>query len=274
MATVRPGIYLEDNPPVRSQFRIGRRDPVKPVIVVHTAESGTDRSGDDPKAENVAEFIRRRSDAGGYHLIGDRDSIIQLVRFDNEAFHDRTGSNRWAIGISLAMNAGDWSRLPAARRDELVDTAGQMAAIAAQWFLDRGLSAPAPALLTKAGSDKPTASGFISHARRDPGRRSDPGANFPWPAFFDRYRHHLGGTPMPTAPLTNDLVAKLQEGLAAAGYQPGPADGIYGPRTHAAAIESLNDNDEPTELDETIITKAALLDTGMAWLTQAQEATQ
>ncbi|MEL6983709.1 MAG: N-acetylmuramoyl-L-alanine amidase, partial [Actinomycetota bacterium] len=115
MAIVRDGIYLEDNPPARSQFRVGRRDPVKSVIVVHTAESGTDLSGPDAKAEGVASFIRGRSDAGSYHLIGDSDSIIQLIRFDNEAFHDRTGSNRWAIGISLAMNAADWSGLPAAR---------------------------------------------------------------------------------------------------------------------------------------------------------------
>ena len=39
MATVRDGIYLEDNPPARSQFRVGRRDPVKSVIVVHTADA-------------------------------------------------------------------------------------------------------------------------------------------------------------------------------------------------------------------------------------------
>ena len=172
----------------RSQFRVGRRDPVKPIIVVHTAESGTDRSGADPKAENVANFIRGRSTAGSYHLVGDADSIIQLIRFDNEAFHDRTGSNRWAIGISLAMNAGDWPSLSASRRAEFVATAGQMAAIAARWLRDRGLELPEPRLLTKTESDRLDASGFISHARRDPTRRSDPGAGFPWTSFFAAYQ--------------------------------------------------------------------------------------
>ncbi len=230
MATVRDGIYLEDNPPARSQFRVGRRDPLKSVIVVHTAESGTDVAGPDPKAEAVARFIQGRPTAGSYHLIGDRDSIIQLVRFDNEAFHDRTGSNRWSIGISLAMNAADWPNIPSSARDQLVATAGQMAAIAAVWMKDRGLALPEPRLLTKAESDRSDASGFISHARRDPTRRTDPGRQFPWSDFFQRYQQALsdGGN----EPDRDTLIRQLQ---SLAGATP---DGIVGPETMAA----LNDN--------------------------------
>ena len=230
MAIVREGIYLEDNPPVRSQFRIGRRAPVKPVIVVHTAEGGTDRVGPDPKAENVANFIRTRNDAGSYHLLGDSDSIIQLVRFENEAFQDGTGSNRWAIGISLAMNAADWAGLPSARRDQFVATAGQMAAMAATWLADRGLALPEPRLLTKAESDRASASGFISHARRDPTRRSDPGRDFPWTDFFRSYQQALSDTGV--QPDRDALIRQLQ---ALVGATP---DGIVGPRTMAA----LNQN--------------------------------
>lgn len=230
MATVREGIYLEDNPPARSQFRVGRRSPVKPVIVVHTAESGTDRSGADPKAENVADFIRDRSSAGSYHLLGDADSIIQLVRFENEAFQDGTGSNRWAVGISLAMNATDWPSLTSARRTELTDTAAQMAFIAAQWFQSRGLAFPEARLLTKVESDGSSASGFISHARRDPTRRSDPGAAFPWFDFFRRYQDLLadGG-------LEPDREALIRQLQSLVGATP---DGIIGPMTIAA----LNNN--------------------------------
>ncbi len=226
MAIVRPGIYLEDNPPARSQFRVGRRDPVKPVIVVHTAESGTDPSGPDPKAENVARFIQRRADAGSYHLVGDSDSIIQLVNFENEAFQDRTGSNRWAIGISLAMNAGDWPGLGTERRDELVATAAQMAAIAARWLDDRGIGLPAAKLLTKSESDRADASGFISHARRDPSRRSDPGAGFPWSEFFRRYQQFLSDNGR--QPDRETLIRQLQSLLGTA------PDGIVGPNTIAA----------------------------------------
>ena len=235
MATVRDGIHLDAHPPARSQFRVARRDPVKSVIVVHTAESGTDRSGPDPKAEGVASFIRGRSTAGSYHLIGDRDSIIQLIRFDNEAFHDRTGSNRWSIGISLAMDAADWPGLPSGPRAELVKTAGQMAAIAARWMRERNLAFPEPRLLTKAQSDEPDASGFISHARRDPTRRSDPGPGFPWTEFFQSYQQALsdGGF----EPDRDTLIRQLQTLVGT------DADGIVGPLTLAALNRNWLGND-------------------------------
>jgi peptidoglycan hydrolase-like protein with peptidoglycan-binding domain len=199
---------------------------VKPVIVVHTAESGTDRVGSDPKAERTANFIRNRTTAGSYHLLGDADSIIQLVRFDNEAFHDRTGSNRWAIGISLAMNAGDWGSISIGRRNQLIDTAAQMAAIAANWLGARGLPFPEARLLTKSESDRSTASGFISHARRDPTRRSDPGSGFPWTEFFRLYRQKLSDGGFEPSP--DQLTRELQLLI---GTTP---DGIVGPRTIAA----------------------------------------
>ncbi len=236
MATVRQGIYLEDNPPTRSQFRVGRRAPVKPVIVVHTAESGTDRFGADPKAENVAAFIQRRSNAGSYHLLGDADSIIQLVRFENEAFQDGTGSNRWAIGISLAMNAGDWPSLAPARRNQFVATAGQMAAIAARWLNERRIGLPEPRLLTKAQSDRSDANGFISHARRDPARRSDPGAGFPWADFFQQYQQALSDSGV--EPDREALIRQLQNLVGAT------ADGIVGPNTMAALNRNWLGNDE------------------------------
>ncbi len=236
MATVRDGIYLEQNPPARSQFRVGRRDPVKSVIVVHTAEGGTDRSGSDNQAENVANFIRNRNTAGSYHLLGDADTIIQLVRFDNEAFQDGTGSNRWAIGISLAMNAADWPTLTTGRRTEFTTTAAQMAVIAARWLSDRGLAVPEAQRLTKAQSDRSDASGFISHARRDPTRRSDPGAGFPWSDFFRVYRQILsdGGV----EPTQDELTRELQALVGTA------ADGIVGPQTLAALNRNWLGRDE------------------------------
>lgn len=221
MATVRPGHYLLDFPPARSQGRLPRRSPVRSIIVVHTAESGTDLDGPDPKAERVAAFIQGRNDPGSYHLVGDADSIVPLLPFDWETWSDRTGSNRWAIHISLAMNAADWPTLPAARRDQLVDTAGQMAAMAARWLEARGRPLPASTLLTKAQSDQPTASGFISHALRDPGRRSDPGDGFPWADFFAAYQRHLTDTTTPggsTVPPTDEvrrLTLELQDRILA-----------------------------------------------------------
>ena len=206
--TIRPGIYLEENPPARrkGQFRLGRRDPLKPVVVVHTAQSGTDTRGADTKAEAVAGFIQRRQDAGSYHILGDRDSIIRLVRIANEAYGDGTGSNRWAIHISLAMDAGDWDKLAldSVPWVEYVESAATMALLAAMACHDRGLRIPAARLLTKAESDRADACGFISHGRRDPARRSDPGAGFPWGRFFARYAALCVAEGLPDPSTTNN----------------------------------------------------------------------
>ena len=240
--------YLVRHRPARSQFRTGRRTdqgPIRPLIVAHTGESGTDTAGEDPKAENVARFIRRRSTAGSYHLVGDADSIIQLVRFADEAFHDGTGSNRWSIGISLAMNAADWPKLTPKRRGDFINTAAHMAAMAAAWLVGQGYAPPDPVLLTKAESNQRGASGFISHGRRDPSRRSDPGPLFPWSAFLDRYEqvaledpYFLGirslavevkGTPDPER-------AYIEEMQRILGVED---DGIVGPVTFGA-LEALD----------------------------------
>lgn len=183
---VTPGIYLESNPPTMQQFR-PRRASVRPVIVVHTAETGGTAGPPDGRAEGTANFIRTRSEFGSYHLVGDTDSIIQLVRFENTAYHDGTGSNDWSVGISLAMRADDWPGLDSVTRTRLVNTAAQMAGMAAEWMQTQGVGKPAPVRLSKIESDANGASGFIAHGDRDPGRRTDPGASFPWTEFLAAY---------------------------------------------------------------------------------------
>ena len=266
--SIRDGIYLEDNPPTRNQFRVGRREQPRSVVVLHTAESGTDLHGADPKAENVAAFIQQRKDAGSYQLIGDADSIIQLVRFENEAFQDGTGSNRWAIGISLAMNAQDWEpgRISDHRRHALARTAAVMAVMAANWLRSQGLPAPAPVHLTEAESDAPGASGFIAHARRDPERRTDPGDFFPWALFFNLYSQYLTeGLPAlttikETTAMANQHVIEWQKAIGVA------ADGDFGPKTLEASENLLDHNKHLSELanrnvvDPALAEKAALFD--------------
>lgn len=250
MALVKPGIFLEQNRSVRptGQFRVGRRSPVRPVIVFHTAECGTDMDGPDAKAENVARFIQNRPDAGSYHLLGDSDSILQLVRFENEAYQDRTGSNRWAIGISLAMNAGDWPRLSSSpRRAELIATGAQMAGIAGRWLSKQGLGFPEPVLLTKTQSDRPDASGFVSHSRRDPGRRTDPGSAFPWGEFFAEYER-VRGVHVPSAKMSgiDQAWVVAQTALKSGGFYTGRIDGDPGPKTASAALAAAERVSEPS----------------------------
>lgn len=187
---VAAGIYLESYPPTQTQFR-GRHSNVRPVIVVHTAETGGTAGPPDNRAENTASFISTRTSYGSYHLLGDTDSIIQLVRFENAAFHDGTGSNEWSIGISLAIQAASWPSLDTLTKNRLVTVAAQMAVLAANWFESQGVGKPAAVQLTKAESDSASASGFISHGNRDPTRRSDPGAGFPWTEFLAEYNSRI-----------------------------------------------------------------------------------
>ncbi|MGB5758311.1 MAG: peptidoglycan-binding protein [Acidimicrobiales bacterium] len=252
-AIVRPGIYLEDNPPKRSQYRVGRRAKVKPVIVLHTAEGGTDTVGPDPTAEAVARFIQTRSEPGSYHLLGDRDSILQLVRFENEAFQDGTGSNPWAIGISLAMDAKRWRTLTLGPWDEFVDSMVQMAVIAALWLYDNGHGIPMAVQLTKKQSDRADASGFIAHGKRDPDRRSDPGAQFPWQTFLVEYQTAINEALEGRLVDTPANWRALQTALANLGFDPGPIDGILGPKTKAALAAAAG---LPEDIDWVVVEKA------------------
>lgn len=177
--------YLDDHPPARRQFRQRYAQP-SGLIVVHTAESALDKIGEDTGAEGVAAFIARRTDPGSYHRIVDSDSIVALVRFDQAAYGDGTGSNEFAIHLSFACHAADWPHMDPARRDAFLANGARAAREAATWLADQhGITVPARRV-TRAQSDQ-RAPGFISHAERDPARRTDPGPAFPWDRFLTLY---------------------------------------------------------------------------------------
>lgn len=182
-----PGVsWLDDHPPARSQFRRPRRKKVTGCIVKHTAENTPDFVAFDGGAEAVAKFVAARPDPGSYHTIGDSDSRIRLVDFDCEAYGDGTGSNPWALHYSTATRADVWPLAPQAWRDGAVEQAAQGCAEMARWVHDQtGIVVPARRI-TRAQSEAGQP-GFITHAERDPARRHDPGAGYPWGTFLDRY---------------------------------------------------------------------------------------
>lgn len=191
------GAYLIDHPPRQRQFR-PRGTTISGVIVVHTAESLPDFTGPDVGAEGVARFIQQRSDFGSYHWLADSDSLIDLVPMrDMQAYGDGTGSNPHAIHISAATQAHRWAGLP---KDWVEGTVANMALAAhrASDLLEdvHGVRIPARRV-TKAQSDN-RVEGFITHAERDPSRRSDPGQDFPWGLFWEHYK--ALENPKPPAP--------------------------------------------------------------------------
>ena len=183
--------YLVDNPPRRSQYRKPRRAKPTGTIVLHTAENAPDLRPPDLGAENIASFIRGRSDPGSYHTINDQDSRIRLVPFEWEAFGDGTGSNPWAIQLSIAMSADQWWKVTEQQKLWYMAGLASAAREASDWLtVTHGISVPVRRL-TKASHNEP---GFCSHQDREtwfgtPGRRTDPWRNDDalWHLFLTLY---------------------------------------------------------------------------------------
>lgn len=192
--------YLDDHPPASRQFRCPRRAANSGVVVVHTAENTPDFVAFDGGAEAVASFISQRSDPGSYHDLCDSDSIINLVRYECEAFHDGTGTNPHSYGVSGATRADVWPLAPEEWRKGCVRNMALAARRYADWLFTRtGIVIPARRI-TRDQSTLRTP-GFISHAERDPGRRTDPGAGFPWNDFLATF---AGGSPPEPIPVSED----------------------------------------------------------------------
>lgn len=193
--------YLDTHPPASKQFRSRREEP-SGVIVVHTAENTPDHVAFDGGAEAVARFIATRSDPGSYHDLVDSDSTINLVGYENEAFHDATGSNRHSYGVSVATRGDVWPLAPAVWRAGAVAQAAAAAARYARWLHDRrGITVPAQRISRPQSELR--VPGFISHAERDPARRSDPGKAFPWVEFLAEFSR-LRGLPTTSPAITTE----------------------------------------------------------------------
>lgn len=178
--------YLRAHKPAIRQFRSPRRATVSGVIAVHTAENTPDFVAFDGGAEAVTSFIVGRTTHGSYHDLVDSDSAVHLVDWSDEAFHDGTGTNPHSLSISIATRADVWPWAPADWRAGAIEQAAKAAARQARWVkATTGIVVPARRIT--AAQARSRVPGFVTHAELDPGRRSDPGAGFPWEAFLTRF---------------------------------------------------------------------------------------
>lgn len=204
-----PYLYAHQNQaaPVRANGRrfwgYPKRTARIDLIVVHTTESAFDLIGEDTGAEGVARFQSTTERPSSYHQICDRDSTVLCLPDEAVAF-GVVGYNSRALSVSLAMRAADWTDPAKARAAE--PTLRRTAAVVAEWC--RAHDVPV-ALITKAQADDGRR-GITSHGRLDPGRRSDPGADFPWNLFSTLVRAALG-TPTSLPSLTEgpDMIVVL-----------------------------------------------------------------
>lgn len=257
-------VYLEDHPPARSQFRRTRRAAVTGAIVVHTAENTADITLPDGGAEAVARFISTRTDGpGSYHSVVDSDSVVDVGRYEWEMFHEGTGGNRWSLGLSFACRASQWSTLPDRWVRGAIRNGGLEAASMAAWVNSTvGVTVPARRISpTQYRSGFP---GFISHGELDPGRRTDPGLDFPWDDFLTQFVQFAGGE-RPVADWCvrgnrKPVIEESQRLLAAEGFYSGPIDADWF-RGSSGALVALN-NDRKlarTERDNAVNERDAFL---------------
>lgn len=178
--------HLRSNPPKRSQFRSPRRAKPSGAIVVHTSESPADTVGPDRGAENVANYMEHRDSPGSYHGIVDSDSWLYLVDFRDEAYHEGTGGNRWSLGLSFALQKKQWDALPSKWVDDAVANGVLMALMMAD-YVESVTDVKIPARHITPAEYRAGKPGFIGHGELDPGRRSDPGVDFPWEDFLQKF---------------------------------------------------------------------------------------
>lgn len=179
--------YLIANPPRVSQYRNRRKRPTG-AIELHSAENTPDVRPPDTGAENVARFIRDRTDHGSYHSLVDSDTRIRLIPFHLTAFGDGTGFNDTVIHISGAFKAHQFATLPQWWKSGCIRNMALEARDATQWLKAiHGIVTP-PRRITIAQA-RNGMSGYFTHGMSDPTRRSDPdnthtGDKFPWDEFF------------------------------------------------------------------------------------------
>ena len=144
------------------------------AIILHCVQGISDLSGPDTSAENTARWITRDSTRqASYHTITDRDSIVRMLPFNMEAWHDTT-SNNYSIGISANWVVEDLPRMPKEQRYQYYEQFAIAVLEAVDWLKKtRNITVPLDRMLTRAEvvAGKP---GISTHGRMDPGRRYDP----------------------------------------------------------------------------------------------------
>ena len=237
-------------------YRKGRRAKVR-VLVIHTAETPENNK----MAESIQAYCSRREDKVSCHEAIDNDSVVAGVRPFDTAW--TTGSiNDFAYSYELSGRA---AQTKAQWADEF-STA--MLNIAAKRVAKAAVLWKIPVVKLSPAELKAGRSGICGHidqtiAYEVKGGHTDPGPNFPWLQFLDMVKAEvaaLTGAPVPpivpTVPVApvppapapahdcakntvkkgskGECVKTAQTRLIHHGFEPGPVDGVFGPKTQGA----------------------------------------
>lgn len=203
--------WLDDNPPVRSQFVTPRREQWCGVVGVHTSEGVKDDVGPDTGTDVLAGFIRRRTDPGSYHLTIDSDSTLELVDVRAEAYSiavDLWNRASWNISFvcrTVDLSPADGWTVAAIRNAgapvvEKWTTHGFCPSCSARW-LTRAEALALRSAKQWCQHDR-RLGGFVCHGTLQPGDRSDAWATHPFRPELEQMLvgsvlAAAGGTPSP-----------------------------------------------------------------------------
>jgi N-acetyl-anhydromuramyl-L-alanine amidase AmpD len=228
----------------------GRSHPID-VLVIHTMEAP-----EKPEtAENVAKWVAgSTAPQASAHYCIDNNSIVQSVKDTDVAWH-APGANHNGLGFEhagrAAQSAADWSD---AYSDQMLRLSSELVArkcmehgIPAVWLREADLLA---------GRRGITGHAQVSRAFKK-STHTDPGTSFPIERYLGYVKQHLGSHPVaphehphtvkaPPATIKEGakgaLVTRLQKLLEQQGFDPGAADGAFGPSTAKAVKKAQKAN--------------------------------
>lgn len=219
--------YLLDHPgPNVTKWYTTRRKPIQ-IIVIHTAENLPDFTPPDKGAENVARYGAATSRQVSWHATVDSDSIIPMLPASYTAFHVR-GYNSLSLGVECATQARKWSEAPPEWVDKVITN---LSDVVREWGEQFQIPYHRIARVNVDNGRR----GLVAHADLDPGRRTDPGEDFPWGLLWQKLG--IGEETEMVLKLgdSGNAVKLFQRTLNAQGAGGGmAADGIYGTATEAA----------------------------------------
>ena len=220
------GYYLLDHPnPHGPHYYPTRRAPLR-LIVIHIT-AGLERLAalSDQAAERTARYAAITDRDVSWHSGSDTDSVVRLLPATCTAWHCH-GYNSRSYGHEISKRDVTWAGKPAGGIDATLRRAAEaLRPITAAYGIPL-------VRLTRAQVDSGAAR-FAAHADLDPGRRRDPGKDFPWQRLFD---------PAPTPPSKEgDVLQKGDKGNEVADLrrwlrdlgQKSADDGDFGPVTEA-----------------------------------------
>lgn len=202
------------------------------LVVIHTAECGETTNA----AESLASWGGGpNANKASWHYAVDNDSITQSCLEKDIAWHAGPVNN-YSIGVEhagrAAQTAEQWAD------DYSLATLERSAELVADICTRHGIQ---PWRLTADDLKRGARSGICGHVDVTNGLTAgkghqDPGPGFPFAWYIERVQSYTArvSAPRPLSAAMIQTTADVQRALARLGYEPGPVDGVAGPRTKTA----------------------------------------